>query len=335
MPDLNDDDGADAGAAFIFVRAADGTWSEQAELHPAVPVSSGHFGSAVAIDGDTVIVGANESGASKPGRAYIFTRSGTTWTEEFAFSPTNPGSENAHIGNSVDIDGDTAIVGSASIYTGAFVLADDGAGWAEQAVLEPTSDLSPTYVDVDGDRVAVATIGDSFGGASGAGSITTYTRSGTTWTEEQELGASDATANQNLGWDLELEGDRLVAGAPNNGSSNLGALYTFAFSGGTWSQESKVEIADLGPGEKLGRGLGLNGDRLVAGAPQSDVWGNLSGSVAYLERSGSTWSRARRLTARRTCRRASATPCRSRERPPCRWWLATSRSTTSHPAAQP
>ena len=286
---LNDDNGFNAGAVFIFVRAADGTWSEQAKLYPTVPVSGGLFGNSVAIDGDVIVVGAPESGSPKTGRAYIFERSGTTWTEKLDFAPTNPGSSNAHIGNSVDIDGATAIVGSQSIYTKAHVLHDDGTGWAEQAVLEPTSDLSPTLVDVDGDRAAVAPIGDSFGGESGAGSITTYTRSGGTWTEEQEFGASDAVANQNLGAELELEGDRLVAGAPNNGSSNFGAVYTFALSGGTWSQESKVEIADLGPGDRFGRGLGLSGDRLVAGAPQSSVWGNQSGSATYLERSGSTW----------------------------------------------
>jgi hypothetical protein len=73
-----------AGSAYVFVR--NGTsWTEQQKLTASDASTGDFFGGSVAISGDTVLVGAygdNHSGSSNAGSAYVFVRSGTTWTEQ-------------------------------------------------------------------------------------------------------------------------------------------------------------------------------------------------------------------------------------------------------------
>ena len=72
------------GTAFVYVRTGT-TWSEQAKLMASDGAVDDQFGRSVAIAGDTIVVGADEDdtdNGTKSGSAYVFTRTGTTWTEQ-------------------------------------------------------------------------------------------------------------------------------------------------------------------------------------------------------------------------------------------------------------
>ena len=109
---ISDDDGApSSGSAYVFTN--DGaTWTEQAKLAATDPFSLDLFGNTVAIDGDTAIIGSYNVRDDRSGSAYIFTRDGTTWTEQAKLTASDAATED-YFGWSVSIDGHAAIIGAA------------------------------------------------------------------------------------------------------------------------------------------------------------------------------------------------------------------------------
>ncbi|MEI7658988.1 MAG: FG-GAP repeat protein, partial [Phycisphaerae bacterium] len=134
------------GSAYIFTRTGT-TWTQQAKLTATGGAAGDFFGNAVAISGDTAIVGAywDRVGAnSQQGSAYIFTRTGTTWTQQAQLNATG-GAAYDYFGNAVAISGDTAIVGAyydrvgTNDYQGsAFIFTRTGTTWTQQAQLTAT-----------------------------------------------------------------------------------------------------------------------------------------------------------------------------------------------------
>ena len=105
--------GADAGSAYVFVRSGT-AWSEQAKLTASDAVASDGLGSSVALSGDTALVGAffgDTAAVADAGSAYIFVRSGTTWSEQAKLTASDP-ARSDEFGWSVALSGDTALVGA-------------------------------------------------------------------------------------------------------------------------------------------------------------------------------------------------------------------------------
>ena len=108
----NSDAGSQSGSAYIFTRI--GTiWTEQAKLTASDASASDRFGGSVSIDGDTIIVGAlnDDDAGANSGSAYVFTRSASIWTEQAKLTASDAAAGDL-FGISVDIDGDTIIVGA-------------------------------------------------------------------------------------------------------------------------------------------------------------------------------------------------------------------------------
>ena len=107
----DDDNGLSSGSAYVFTRSGS-TWIQQAKILPLYGVTYGYFGNSVSLDGDTAIIGArgDDYNGYWAGSAYIFTRSGTNWTEEQKLLASD-GVAYDYFGCSVSIDGEYAIVG--------------------------------------------------------------------------------------------------------------------------------------------------------------------------------------------------------------------------------
>ena len=175
------------------------------------------FGRSVAASGDTVVIGAygedNNSGA-----AYVFVRSGSTWSQQAYLKASNVGASD-QFGFSVAVDGNTIVVGA----------------WAE--------DSNTTGVD--------STPNES---ATNSGAAYVFVRNGTTWTQQAYLKASNTGANDQFGLSVALSGETVVVGAygedssttginstPNDNMSvdgDPGAAYVFVRSGTTWTQQA-------------------------------------------------------------------------------------------------
>jgi len=192
----------DEGRLFIDIGAADAAfplaidplWSQQAKLMESGEATAGdQLGFALSVSGDTALVGAvgDDGVGNNSGAAYVFVRSGTSWTEQQKLTASDA-AEDDLFGGAVSVDVNTALVGARS---------DDDGG---------------TF----------------------SGSAYVFVRSGTSWTEQQKLTASDAAAGDFFGASVSLSGDTALVGAhyDDDGGSNSGSAYVFVRSGMSWSQ---------------------------------------------------------------------------------------------------
>lgn len=201
-----------AGSAYVFIR--DGTaWPEQAQLVPSDGSANDLFGSAVAVSGHTALVGAyldDTAGGSDAGSAYVFVRDGSVWSEQaHLLAPFTPGPSRDYFGGSLDISGDTAVVGARLDDPGlpkagsAYVFVRDGSVWSEQAHLVASDAASfdefGYSVAVSGDTVAVGAGLATTAAGSQSGSAYVFVRDGTTWSEQAKLTASDGGASTRSG----------------------------------------------------------------------------------------------------------------------------------------
>jgi hypothetical protein len=270
--------GSAQGFAYVFVRA-DTTWSQQQKLQAPDGTSTNAFGVSVTVSGDTAAVG---SPGAPPGigAAYVYVRSGTTWTFQQKVLPAD-GLINDLFGSSVSLTGDTLAVGAfgddtpAGADTGsAYVFVRSGTLWVQQQKLVASDGASGdglgSSILVCDDTVIVGASSDDTTGGTNAGSAYLFVRSGVAWTQQQKLTASDGGSGHHFGYAVSLEGDAAVIGAPQDGipgGAGLGAAYVFARSGTTWSEHAKLLAPDGSAGDRFAQTVSLSGDTVAVGAP--------------------------------------------------------------------
>jgi hypothetical protein len=240
----NDDVGAsiDQGSVYIFTRSGS-SWSQQAQLMAADGAASDHFGTRVALSGDTALAGAlgDDVGASaEQGSAYVFTRSGASWSQQAKLTAAD-GAADDYLGSSVAISAETALVSaphdtvSGNAYQGsAYVFARSGASWSQQAQLKAADgaagDWFGSSVSIFGDSAVVGSPHDTLGSNTYQGSAYVFARSGNGWSQQAKLTASDGAANDNFGWSVALSGDTVLVAAPYDtvgGNSSQGSACVF------------------------------------------------------------------------------------------------------------
>ncbi len=254
-----------SGAAYVFVR--NGTdWTQQAYLkasnsrRPDINFSGGNFGISVAISGDTVVVGASgedsnavgvngnqtNTAATDSGAAYVFVRNGTGWTQQAYIKASNTEAGD-RFGNAVAISGSTLIVGAEG----------------EDSLTRDQNNNA----------------------ANGSGAAYVFVRSGTSWTQQAYLKASNVGAGDGFGQSLSISNDTIVVGAAgedsmngdqnNNGAPNSGAAYVFVRNGNTWIQQAYLKASRPDINDRFGNSLAISGDTIVIGAILEDS--NLAG----------------------------------------------------------
>ena len=186
------------------------------------------FGTSVSISGDTALVGAyqDDDAGSDTGSAYVFVRSGDTWTQQAKLTASDAAAGD-FFGYSVSVSGDTAIIGA---------LRDDDAG-------------------------------------SGSGSAYVFVRSGTTWTQQQKLTASDAAGEDQFGISVSIDGDTALVGAYDDDDAGAmsGSAYVFVRSGDTWTQQQKLTASDAAAGDFFSYSVSVSGDTALVGATHDHV----------------------------------------------------------------
>jgi uncharacterized repeat protein (TIGR01451 family) len=299
-------DDLDTDAAYVFVRSG-GVWTEQQKLVASDPSGAGFFGGSVSISGDTVVVGANGVGA---GSAYVFVRSGTLWSQQQKLTASD-GAANDSFGYSVSIAGDTVVVGAPQDDTGgsadtgsAYVFVRSGTVWSQEQKLVAldVSDYLGASVSISGDTVILGTYYEDAPGGQNAGAAYVFVRSGTVWTQEQELFAPDGAAFDWFGYSVAVSGDTAAVGANNDatpgGGAGAGSVYVFLRSGSLWSLQQKLEASDGGADDVFGQSVSIFGDTLVVGAYYDDTTGGENAGSAYVfVRSGTVWAEQQKLLA--------------------------------------
>ena len=259
---------------------------------------------AAVIRGDLALLGAPKKGA---GAAYLFVRSGSGWTQKAKLTAAD-GATGDNFGVAVDLQEETLAIGasadddkgtdSGSVY----LFTRSGSTW-KQAVKLTASDGAAGdgfggSVSLENSALLVGAPGDDDKGA-GSGSGYVFARSGTTWSQQGKLVASDGAAGDALGVAAALDGGLALLGASGDDDkgADSGSAYLFTLNGTTWSQHGKLTASDGAAGDALGSAVALNGSAGALGAPKDDDKGADSGSAYVYRRIGFNLVAPSKLTA--------------------------------------
>jgi len=279
--------GSYSGAAYIFARSG-GTWAQQQKLASG---TVGYFGWSVAVDGDTAVIGVPFTDNA----AYVFTRNGGTWSQQQVLTASDGAFS---FGSSVDVKGDTALIGARSSGSSgaAYVFTRIGTTWTEQQKLTAADGASGDNFGCSVALYADTAVIGAYYDDSAKGAAYVFRRSGTTWTQQQKLTATDGEASDQFGYSVALDGNTAVIGAYGD-NTNTGAAYVFSSSGGTWNQQEKLTASDATEYEYAGWSVTLYADTAVIGVPGDAGNADQSGSAYVFTRSGASWSETAKVQA--------------------------------------
>lgn len=300
------------GKVYIYKRTGS-DWTELQQLTASDGLANDGFGGAVAISGNTLVVtaqGVDIGGQSGVGAVYVYTRDGDTWTQQGSRITADTPISNRSWGVSVDISGDTIVVGAQGISSGAsadigkqgsaYVFTRSGNTWTQQQILESPTPANREYfghdVGISGDTIVVGAYYRNKGAIVQAGSGFVFSRSGSTWTQLQELTADDSGQYFEFGKQISINGNYIAVSAPRwgpgiAGQFNRGAVYVYYKSGTTFTQQQKITADDPDNNDNFGESLDISGDLIIAGSRANDLGaGAYSGTAYVLRRSGSTWA---------------------------------------------
>jgi hypothetical protein len=302
------------GAAAIYVRQTSSctppycTWSLAQTITPSDSpgtASGAQFGLSVAISGTSIIVGAPTaaSGSVDSGAVYVFTKSGSSWTQTAKLVPGDA-SSGEQFGWSVAATGTNILVGATSATgpngaQGAAYLFGTGTGFPQVTkMLSPTGnagDLLGFSVALSSDTALVGGPYTEVGGTAESGAVEVFTKCfltctiGTPWPHTQQLSLASPHPGEVLGWSVAIDGTNAVIGSPTQSSrGEAGAAYIFSKSAGSWSQVQRLLASDGGPDDLFGYAVGISGS-LVAVSGLGDGPSGLGGAYTFVN-SGGTWT---------------------------------------------
>lgn len=326
---------ADSGAAYVYVRSG-ATWAYNAYLKASNTGAADGFGYAVGISGNTIVVGAlyedssgvgpggvqTNNNAPNSGAAYVFTRSGNSWTQQAYLKPSNTGSEDL-FAISVAVDANTIVVGASQEDSGArtingaqtdtaleagaaYVFVRNGAAWSQQAYLKTSNadagDRFGHSVSVRGDLLVAGAISEA-GAATlvngnqasnamaQAGAAYVFQRTGAAWAQQAYLKSSNPDQQDQFGMSVAAGEHSVLIGvshedssaqltdgnAADNGRIDSGAAFLFVRNGTTWTKEAYLKASASERGGRFGWSVAMSGDRAIVGS-SGDFTNNYTGS---------------------------------------------------------
>ncbi|HZW11343.1 MAG TPA: FG-GAP repeat protein [Phycisphaerales bacterium] len=278
--------------------AAQEGWSQRAKLTAPDGQAGDWFGRSVAVNGDTLLIGADGHDEER-GAVYVFERVGRTWA--YMAKLTAPdGNAGDGFGADISLSGDMALIGAwedddLGVFAGSAYVFEKAAGaWAYTAKL-----TAPDGQFGDAFGVSVALCGDA--AAIGArsddnrGSAYIFERIGGAWMMAAKLTAPDGSSHDWFGQTVDLNESTAVIGAEGD-DLWTGSAYVFERSGGTWVFAAKLAAPNGAGGDEFGRAVAICGGEIMIGAPyESD--GDLLGSVHFFERAAGAWTHKAKLVA--------------------------------------
>lgn len=284
----------DRGATYVFIKSGT-TWTQQVKLAASDGLANDNFGSSVAINGTTAIVGAagaDINGKDSQGAAYVFVKNGTTWTQQFKLTASD-GAKLDNFGNSVAINGNIGIVGAhradinGAVDRGAaYVFARNvNNTWTQQAKLLASGGLAndnfgSSVASNSGDTVIIGAAFADIDGVLNRGAAYVFVANGTTWTQQTRLLASEGKENNKFGNSVSVSGNTAIVGdegANIDGKSAQGAAYVFIKSGTTWTQQVKLLASDGAKLDNFGSGVAISGNTAIVGSLNADIGSGING----------------------------------------------------------
>ncbi len=291
----DDTRGTDAGAAFLFARVG-GSWTLEAPLTALDGSADDEFGQTVALSGDTALLGAaydDEDGAFA-GSAYVFQRVDGVWTQVLKLKADDAKTGDV-FGASVAVDGDLLAVAAPGddtfgSNTGAvYVFRREQGSWIKETKITP-GNLSEHAgfghaISLSGEILLVGAYGNDEQ-AQDAGAAFVYRRSGTSWTEEAKLLATEPGQNHILGFSVAIDGDLAIAGAfgdRHGGTlSQAGSAHVFRRQAGQWSHVARLIDTTPESQEYFGFSVAAGGEHVLVGSPDDHELGFARGGATLV-----------------------------------------------------
>lgn len=310
------------GVCALNSAVADNLHCEHQKLTAPDAAAGANFGYAVAMDADLLVIGAHHATVNivNEGAVYIYRRTspeGNAWTfVKKVFAPDNFPAD--LFGASVDVSGDTLIIGSpqdddgcpgmGNCSTGsAYIFQRDAGGadnWGFVAKLTATTAVANSFfgrsVGISGDWAIVGRHGTTDGGA--AYLFNRNTGGANNWGFVQRVQGSDVASVDQSGWAVDIAGDYCIFSAHKkhfNTEFDAGAAYIFHRTGNAWAQTAKLLAPDATNGDNLGYDVALHDTRALVGSPFDDDGGSASGSIYIFEKNtgNDSWSFVRKQVA--------------------------------------
>jgi len=261
------------GSAYVF-RYEGSSWTQEAKLVASDGAAPDNFGCSVAINGDTIVVGAFGKN-DFTGVAYVYRHGSTGWAEEATLTPVD-GVPGDLFGMSVSMSGNKIVVGSpygdandlAPDSGAAYVFRRDGAVWTQEAKLvagDPDFyDSFGASVSISGSKVVVGAPSDD----ASVGSAYVFKYDGIAWIQEAKLVASGPPESDRFGASVSISGNRIVIGVPEDDDKgeNSGSAYVFKFDGTRWGEEIKLTASDGASYDYFGPSISISENTIVIGA---------------------------------------------------------------------
>ncbi|MBL7103829.1 MAG: T9SS type A sorting domain-containing protein [Bacteroidales bacterium] len=263
------------------------------------------FGKSVSISGNYAVIGAlcNDENGSNSGSAYIFYYDGTNWYQQAKLIASD-GADLDIFGKSVSISGDYVVIGATgnddngSCSGSAYIFSRSDTLWTEQAKLTASDAATENNfgysVSISGDYAVIGAIGNDENGTH-AGAAYIFHRSGTIWSQQAKLLASDGIAHDIFGKSVAIFGDYAIIGAGS--VDDNGFCYIFKRSGTSWYQQAKLVASDGASHDLFGYSVSIFDDYAVIGACGDDDNGSCSGSAYIFSKSDTIWTEQAKLTA--------------------------------------
>lgn len=317
----------DSGAVYVYYRHQGGTdnWGQQAKLLSNDIASGDQFGWSVAISGDYIVVGAygddHAAGDSTSGSAYIFQRSGTTWSQVAKLTSSDIGPDD-HFGEDVAIDGAYVVVGaprwdgvgdSGNGIGAAYIYERPGGGWTDMTETARITAATPAdslqfgeAVGVSGNYIVAGAYGyddpSTATGSDGAGYV--FYRNAGTWTQQAILTPPSYTQYDRVGHHAaSISGDYVVLGGqgfdgPNESSGSAYVFYRNQGGTDNWGYQASLQsLVTLEERDNFGISAHIAGNYIIVGADSDDDDGSAAGCGYLFYRNGASWVYADKLLA--------------------------------------
>ncbi|MEZ5347390.1 MAG: FG-GAP repeat protein [Pyrinomonadaceae bacterium] len=301
------------GSVYVFVKR-EGAWINQAKLIAADGRRNDYFGQSVAIDGDTIVVGVPQADIGKDkdqGAVYVFERTGDNWGKQVKLEASG-GRESHLFGSSVDISGDTIVVGAPGVdnylddkitqaHGAAYIFTRNNDEWTEKQKIMGDSKSTAAFglnaaISNKTAAIAAATDGPEY-------AIYIFSDDGTGWKKEHKiLSATDAdekATGNGTSNNVAIDGNTLVVGGSNKSEKSNGAVYVYVRANGKWTRQAKLTPSNGTKGDLFGWSADISGDKIVIGEHFRSNQNR--GSVYLFERkmtdAGSVWTEQNIVTA--------------------------------------
>ena len=300
-----------AGAAYVYVLSG-GIWTQQGVLLANDGAAGDKFGYSVAISEDTIVVGSynDDSPLSNAGSAYVFVRSGTTWTFQQKLTANDAAADDQY-GIAVAVAGPTVFVGanfsnqpSNSDAGAVYRYTQSGTVWTQVQKLIPVGgvilgDHFGESLAVSGNKLAVGSPGADIP-FTAAGSVYVFVESGGAYIQQDKISIGSGANGDSFGNSVAIEGNTLVGGAlqytPIVGQPAFGAAYVYEFNGSAWVSQGRLTASDGASADRFGYSVAVSNNVIAVGAREDDTAaGPDAGSAYVFTRESATWTQQPKL----------------------------------------